>query len=157
MALVLSPAISIHKIIVIVHWGWGHCSPACFWGYLTLPGGPFCFTPFLGRLGHRGYPVSSLCILITLLYARVLLLISFLVPFFRRTLLMALKGVPLRVPVSFYLLQQEVIPALQERDCLETTVFMKDGALTHIARPVQSVIRAHFGDDPVISRSFPTA
>ncbi|GBL87779.1 hypothetical protein AVEN_81376-1 [Araneus ventricosus] len=57
-------------------------------------------------------------------------------------------------PFTFF---REVIPALQERDCVETTAFMQDFTPTHIARPVQAVIRAHFRDDPVISRSFPTA
>ncbi|GBN26490.1 hypothetical protein AVEN_61563-1 [Araneus ventricosus] len=55
------------------------------------------------------------------------------------------------------LLQQQVIPALQERECLETTVFMQDGAPPHIARSVQVLLRALFGDDRVISGSFQTA
>ncbi|GBM93786.1 hypothetical protein AVEN_131872-1 [Araneus ventricosus] len=33
---------------------------------------------------------------------------------------------------------------------------MQDGALPHIARAVQSLLRAHFGDDRVIARNFPT-
>ncbi|GBM39442.1 hypothetical protein AVEN_126322-1 [Araneus ventricosus] len=36
------------------------------------------------------------------------------------------------------LLHQQIIPALQERECLETTVFMQDDAPPHIARPVQA-------------------
>lgn len=54
------------------------------------------------------------------------------------------------------LLQQKVIPALQDRQHLQTTVFMQDGAPPHIARPVTALLRDHFGDDRIISRSFPT-
>ncbi|GBM99496.1 hypothetical protein AVEN_119775-1 [Araneus ventricosus] len=55
------------------------------------------------------------------------------------------------------LLQKQAIPALQERDCLETTVLMQDGAPHKIARTVQPLLRAHFGDERVIFRRFPTA
>ncbi|GBN09925.1 hypothetical protein AVEN_216281-1 [Araneus ventricosus] len=55
------------------------------------------------------------------------------------------------------LLQQQVIPTLQELECLETIAFMQDGAPTHIVRPVQTLVRAHFADDREISRSYPTA
>ncbi|GBN09698.1 hypothetical protein AVEN_160054-1 [Araneus ventricosus] len=57
----------------------------------------------------------------------------------------------------FDLLQQQIIPALQKRKCLETAVFMQDAAPPHIARPVQAMFQLHFGEDQVISRSFPTA
>ena len=36
----------------------------------------------------------------------------------------------------YNLLQQYVIPALRQQQCLETTVFMQDGAPPHIARQV---------------------
>ncbi|KFM63988.1 hypothetical protein X975_27038, partial [Stegodyphus mimosarum] len=52
------------------------------------------------------------------------------------------------------LLQQQVILALQEREYLETTVFIQEGAPSHIAR--QALLCAHFGDQ-VILRSFPIA
>ncbi|GBL61795.1 hypothetical protein AVEN_273679-1 [Araneus ventricosus] len=55
------------------------------------------------------------------------------------------------------LLQQQVIPALQELECLETIAFMQDGAPAHIVRPVQTLLRAHFADDREISRNYPTA
>ncbi|GBO19828.1 hypothetical protein AVEN_78350-1 [Araneus ventricosus] len=55
------------------------------------------------------------------------------------------------------LLQKQVIPALQERDCLEITVLMQDGAPHQIARTMQALLRDHFGDDRVIFRRFPTA
>ncbi|GBM44140.1 hypothetical protein AVEN_93780-1 [Araneus ventricosus] len=69
----------------------------------------------------------------------------------RRTLLMALKGVPLRVPVT------------ASHSCFTITKMFRDychhadGAPPHFARPVQALLRAHFGDDRVISRSFRTA
>ncbi|GBN19082.1 hypothetical protein AVEN_23803-1 [Araneus ventricosus] len=75
---------------------------------------------------------------------------SFLVPFsLRRTLLMAFKGIPLRVPVTETFFSTSHF-YLTERECL-------DGASPHIARPVQALLHAHFGNDRVISRSFPIA
>ena len=53
--------------------------------------------------------------------------------------------------------QQYVIPALPQRQCLETTVFMKVGAPHHIALQVTALLWTHFGDEDVISRGFPTA
>ncbi|GBN09896.1 hypothetical protein AVEN_257464-1 [Araneus ventricosus] len=38
------------------------------------------------------------------------------------------------------LFQQQAIPALQEQECLETTVFMQDAAPPHVARPVCFVL-----------------
>ncbi|GBM85638.1 hypothetical protein AVEN_33355-1 [Araneus ventricosus] len=49
---------------------------------------------------------------------------------------------------------QQDIPALQERECLETAVFMQDGAPSQISRPILALHRAHFGNERVISRSF---
>ena len=55
------------------------------------------------------------------------------------------------------LFQKYVIPALRQRQCLETTVFLQDGAPSPIAQQVTALCRAHFGDERVISRGFPTA
>lgn len=55
------------------------------------------------------------------------------------------------------LLRQHVIPALQERQCLQTTVFMQDGATPHIGREVKELLRANFGENRVISRAFQDA
>lgn len=46
----------------------------------------------------------------------------------------------------FKLLQQKVIPTLQERKCLETIDFMHDGATPHIGQLMKALPRAHFGD-----------
>ncbi|GFV68274.1 uncharacterized protein TNCV_1875561 [Trichonephila clavipes] len=54
------------------------------------------------------------------------------------------------------LLEQSVIPPLQERQCDTTTVFMQNGAPPHIARCVKQMFRRHSGDDRIISRHFPT-
>ncbi|GFU75815.1 uncharacterized protein TNCV_1652751 [Trichonephila clavipes] len=51
----------------------------------------------------------------------------------------------------------EVIPALQERQCLQTTIFMQDGAIHHIGRQVKALLSGNFGDNRVISRHFPDA
>ncbi|GBM58922.1 hypothetical protein AVEN_80721-1 [Araneus ventricosus] len=55
------------------------------------------------------------------------------------------------------LLQQQVIPALQERECLETTILIQDGVPLHVTLPEQALLRVHFGVNLVFSRSFPTA
>ncbi|GFU59386.1 transposable element tc3 transposase [Trichonephila clavipes] len=55
------------------------------------------------------------------------------------------------------LLQQQVIPALQERQCLQTTIFMQDGATPHIARQVKALLSVNLGDNHVTSRHFPDA
>ncbi|GBO22048.1 hypothetical protein AVEN_157002-1 [Araneus ventricosus] len=69
---------------------------------------------------------------------------------------MALKGVPLRVPVTATFFRTSHF-CLTERDCLDTSVFMQDGAPPHIARAVHGLLLDHFGDDRVISRIFPIA
>ena len=51
------------------------------------------------------------------------------------------------------ILMQRVIPALQKINCVETTIFMQDGALPHIGRQVQRLFREKFTDER-ISRSF---
>ncbi|GFX41808.1 uncharacterized protein TNCV_389211 [Trichonephila clavipes] len=47
-----------------------------------------------------------------------------------------------------------IIPELQERQALQTVPFMQDGAPSHIALPLQSLIRSPFGDDRIISHYF---
>lgn len=55
------------------------------------------------------------------------------------------------------MLREQLIPALQERNCLETTVFMQDGAPPHIAKEVKKLLRDTFGADRLISRGFDNA
>ena len=55
------------------------------------------------------------------------------------------------------MLQTYIISTLQQRGCLQETIFMQDGALPHIAIPVQHFLRRTFTDACVISRYFPTA
>ncbi|GBL94545.1 hypothetical protein AVEN_235631-1 [Araneus ventricosus] len=51
------------------------------------------------------------------------------------------------------LLRNHVIPALQQRGCVDRIIFMQDGAPPQIANPVKQ----HFGNARIISRHFPTA
>ena len=44
----------------------------------------------------------------------------------------------------------------RQRQCLENTAFMQDGAPPHIERQAKSMFRAHFEDERVISRGFLT-
>ncbi|GBM14267.1 hypothetical protein AVEN_167344-1 [Araneus ventricosus] len=55
------------------------------------------------------------------------------------------------------LLHNQLVPALQQRGCVDSTTFMQDGALPHIATPVKQLLNLHFGNDRIISRHFPTA
>ncbi|GFX06363.1 uncharacterized protein TNCV_2938911 [Trichonephila clavipes] len=52
---------------------------------------------------------------------------------------------------------EKVIPALQEQQCSQTTIFMQEGATPHIGRQVKVLLSANFGDNHVISRHFPDA
>ena len=52
------------------------------------------------------------------------------------------------------LLQQYIIPALRQRQCLETTVFMQDGAPSSIAQQVTALFQVHLGDKRVIFKGF---
>ncbi|GFW65319.1 uncharacterized protein TNCV_395851 [Trichonephila clavipes] len=52
------------------------------------------------------------------------------------------------------LLQQQVIPALQERQCLQITIFMQDEGIPPIERQVKALLSAKCGDNRVISRHF---
>ncbi|KMQ82897.1 transposable element tc3 transposase [Lasius niger] len=54
------------------------------------------------------------------------------------------------------LLRNHVLPALQQRQCVDRTIFMQDGAPPHIATSVKQLLRAQFGVDRIISRHFPT-
>ena len=52
------------------------------------------------------------------------------------------------------MLREQVIPALQERHWLETTVFMQDGVPHHIDKCVKKLLHDIFGADEVISKGF---
>ena len=54
------------------------------------------------------------------------------------------------------LLRNHVLPALQQRQCVDRTIFMQDGTPLHIATPVKQLLSAQFGDDMIISRDVPT-
>ncbi|GBN43390.1 hypothetical protein AVEN_138006-1 [Araneus ventricosus] len=54
------------------------------------------------------------------------------------------------------LLRNQLIPALQQRGCVDSTIFMQDGAPPHIATPVKQLLNLHFGNDRIISRHFLT-
>ncbi|GBN46204.1 hypothetical protein AVEN_248012-1 [Araneus ventricosus] len=53
-------------------------------------------------------------------------------------------------------LRNQLIPALQQRRCVVSTISMQDGAPPHIATPVKKLLNLHFGNDRIISRNFPT-
>ncbi|GFS60231.1 transposable element tc3 transposase [Trichonephila clavipes] len=53
--------------------------------------------------------------------------------------------------------REQLIPALPNRHCLETTVFRQDGALPHIADLFKKLLHDIFGADLVISRGFENA
>ncbi|GBM77345.1 hypothetical protein AVEN_2177-1 [Araneus ventricosus] len=55
------------------------------------------------------------------------------------------------------LLRNHLIPALQQRGCADSTIFIQDGRPSHIATPVKQLFNIHFGNDRIISRHFPTA
>ncbi|GBN48480.1 hypothetical protein AVEN_210077-1 [Araneus ventricosus] len=55
------------------------------------------------------------------------------------------------------LLRNQLIPALQQHGCVNSTIFMQDGAPLHIATPVKQLSNLHFGNDRIISHHFPTA
>ncbi|GBO12943.1 hypothetical protein AVEN_210738-1 [Araneus ventricosus] len=45
------------------------------------------------------------------------------------------------------LLRNQLIPALQQRGCVNSTIFMKDGAPPHIVVLVKQLLNLHFGND----------
>ncbi|GBL84849.1 hypothetical protein AVEN_93874-1 [Araneus ventricosus] len=55
------------------------------------------------------------------------------------------------------LLRNQLIPALQQRGCVDSTIFMQDEAPSHIATPVKQLLNLHFGNYRIISLHFPTA
>ncbi|GBM06734.1 hypothetical protein AVEN_62983-1 [Araneus ventricosus] len=55
------------------------------------------------------------------------------------------------------LLRNQLFPALQQRGCVDSKIFMQDSAPPHIATPVKQLLNLHFGNDRIISRHFPTA
>ncbi|GBM24458.1 hypothetical protein AVEN_41104-1 [Araneus ventricosus] len=55
------------------------------------------------------------------------------------------------------LLRNQLIPALQQRGYVDSTIFMQDGAPPHIATPMKQLLILHFGNDRIISRFSPAA
>ena len=53
------------------------------------------------------------------------------------------------------MLENFVIPQLQQRNCIDSTIFMQDSGPSHIWRQVKDFLHYHFTDDRVISRAFP--
>ncbi|GBN64344.1 hypothetical protein AVEN_108990-1 [Araneus ventricosus] len=52
--------------------------------------------------------------------------------------------------------RNQLIPALQQRGCVDTTIFMQDGTPPHISTPVKQLMNLHFGNDRINNRDFPT-
>ena len=50
-----------------------------------------------------------------------------------------------------------VVPALQQRGCVDRIIFMLDGAPPHITNPVKQLLKRPFGNTRIISRHFFTA
>ena len=50
------------------------------------------------------------------------------------------------------MLQDMIIPELQQCGCLEIITFQQDGAPLHIARKVKKLLRRYFTKDRIISR-----
>ncbi|GBM63286.1 hypothetical protein AVEN_224141-1 [Araneus ventricosus] len=44
-----------------------------------------------------------------------------------------------------------------QRGCVDSTIFIQDGSLPHIATPVKQLLNLHFGNDGIFSRHLPTA
>ncbi|GBL81301.1 hypothetical protein AVEN_143618-1 [Araneus ventricosus] len=55
------------------------------------------------------------------------------------------------------LLLNQLISALQQRGCVDSTIFMQDGAPPHIVTPVKQLLNLHFGSGRIINRHFPAA
>ena len=68
---------------------------------------------------------------------------------------MVLRGVSSRVHVTAISFNRTSF-SLHIKQCLETTVFIDDGAPPHNSREMTSLLRAHFRDKSVISRGFRT-
>ncbi|GBO14723.1 hypothetical protein AVEN_28501-1 [Araneus ventricosus] len=50
------------------------------------------------------------------------------------------------------ILRNQIVPVLQQRGCVDSTIFMQDGAPPHIATPVKQLLNLHFGNDRIINR-----
>ncbi|GBO08047.1 hypothetical protein AVEN_143924-1 [Araneus ventricosus] len=55
------------------------------------------------------------------------------------------------------LLSNQLIPALQQRGCVNNTIFMQDGTPSLIVTPVKQLLNLHFGNGRIICRHLPTA
>ncbi|GBM02965.1 hypothetical protein AVEN_222293-1 [Araneus ventricosus] len=55
------------------------------------------------------------------------------------------------------LLRNQLIPALQQRGCVDSIILTQDNDPPHIATPVKQLLNLHFENDRIISRHFPTA
>lgn len=56
-----------------------------------------------------------------------------------------------------FLLQHHLVPLLKQRRKFSKTIFQQDGASPHVAGVVQTFLRENFGEERIISRSFPFA
>ena len=54
------------------------------------------------------------------------------------------------------MLENFVMPQIQQHQCLDSIAFMKDGAPPHIGLYIQQFLWHYFTDDRVTSRVFPT-
>ncbi|GBN67608.1 hypothetical protein AVEN_36271-1 [Araneus ventricosus] len=50
------------------------------------------------------------------------------------------------------LLRNQLIRALQQRRCVDGTIFMQADAPPHITTPVKQLLNLHFGNDKILSR-----
>ncbi|GBL95165.1 hypothetical protein AVEN_110553-1 [Araneus ventricosus] len=55
------------------------------------------------------------------------------------------------------LLRNQLIPALQQHRCVDSTIFMQDGAPLHITTPLKQLLNLHFGNDRIIRHHFQIA
>ena len=54
------------------------------------------------------------------------------------------------------MLENFLVFQVQQRQCLDSITFMRDGAPPHIGICVHQFLRQHFINDRAISRAFPT-
>ncbi|GFU90423.1 uncharacterized protein TNCV_3948531 [Trichonephila clavipes] len=81
----------------------------------------------------------------------------FLRHFFVEILTQVPKTCSLSTPRYSEFFQQQVISAVQERQCLQTPISMQDGAPTQNVPQVKTLLSADFGDNRVISKHFQNA
>lgn len=48
-----------------------------------------------------------------------------------------------------------LIPKIQQRGILDTSIFVQDGAQSYISTRVKQILKQHFRDDRIIDRRFP--